>query len=65
MVGPKVSGELLNDGIIATILAVVMISVYVAVRFEWQYGIGALIATGHDVFVTAGFFSVLQLDFNL
>ena len=65
VVGPKVSGELLNDGILATILAVVMISVYVAVRFEWQYGVGALIATGHDVFVTAGFFSVLHLDFNI
>ena len=65
VVGPKVSGELLNDGIIATILAVLMISIYVAVRFEWQYGIGALIATGHDVFVTAGFFSVMHLDFNI
>jgi preprotein translocase subunit SecF len=65
VVGPKVSGELLNDGILATILAVAMISIYVAVRFEWQYGVGALIATGHDVFVTAGFFSVLHLDFNI
>ena len=41
VVGPKVSGELLNDGILATILAVAMISIYVAVRFEWQYGVGA------------------------
>ena len=65
VVGPKVSSELLNDGILATILAVVMISIYVAVRFEWQYGVGALFATGHDVFVTAGFFSVLHLDFNI
>lgn len=65
VVGPKVSGELLNDGIMATLLAVAMISIYVAVRFEWQYGVGALIATGHDVFVTAGFFSVLHLDFNI
>jgi preprotein translocase subunit SecF len=65
VVGPKVSNELLNDGIIATLLAVAMISIYVAVRFEWQYGVGALIATGHDVFVTAGFFSVLQLEFNI
>jgi preprotein translocase SecF subunit len=55
VVGPTVSHELLQDGITATILAVVMISLYVAVRFEWQYGVGALIATGHDVFVTAGF----------
>jgi len=65
VVGPKVSGELLNDGIVATILAVAMISIYVAVRFEWQYGVGALIATAHDVFVTAGFFSVVQLEFNI
>ena len=70
VVGPKVSGELLNDGIWATILAVAMISIYVAVRFEWQYGVGALIATGHDVFVTAGFYSFLNwvgyaIDFNI
>lgn len=65
VVGPRVSNELLNDGILATILAVAMISIYVAVRFEWQYGVGALIATGHDVFVTAGFYSVMGLDFNI
>jgi preprotein translocase subunit SecF len=65
VIGPKVSQELFRDGVLATILAVVMISVYVAVRFEWQYGIGALVATGHDVFVTAGLFSVLHMDFTL
>ena len=70
VIGPKVSGELLQDGITATILAVVMISLYVAVRFEWQYGVGALIATGHDVFVTAGFYSFLgwigyDIDFTI
>jgi preprotein translocase subunit SecF len=65
VIGPKVSQELFRDGVLATILAVVMISIYVAVRFEWQYGIGALVATGHDVFVTAGLFSVLQMDFTL
>ena len=69
-IGPKVSGELLQDGVTATILAVVMISIYVAVRFEWQYGVGALIATGHDVFVTAGFYSFLgwvgyDIDFTI
>lgn len=64
-ISAKISQELFRDGVIATILAVVMISIYVAVRFEWQYGIGALVATGHDVFVTAGLFSVLQLDFTL
>ncbi len=65
VIGPKVSGELFRGGIYAMILAVVLISVYVAFRFEWQYGIGALIATGHDVFVTAGFFSILHLDFTI
>ena len=70
VIGPKVSGELFQDGITATILAVLMISIYVAVRFEWQYGVGALIATGHDVFVTAGFYSFLNwagydIDFTI
>lgn len=65
VIGPKVSEELFHDGVIATVLAVILISIYVAFRFEWQYGIGALVATGHDVFVTAGLFSVLQMDFTL
>ncbi len=65
VVGPKVSEELLGDGVKATILAIVMIAIYVAVRFEWQYGVGAAIATGHDVLVTAGLFSLFHLDFGL
>ncbi len=65
VVGPKVSQELFHDGVLATLLAIGMIAIYVAVRFEWQYGIGAAIATGHDVLVTAGLFSVFQLDFTL
>jgi preprotein translocase subunit SecF len=65
VVGPKVSGELFHAGVYATLLAVVAIAIYVSVRFEWQYGIGAAIATGHDVLVTAGLFSVLHLDFTL
>lgn len=65
VVGPKVSDELKNAGILATIIAVVMIGVYVAIRFEWQYGVAAIIATGHDVFVTTGLYSVLHLDFTL
>jgi len=64
-IGPKVSQELFHDGVLATVLTVIMISVYVAFRFEWQYGVGALIATGHDVFVTAGLFSILRMDFTL
>jgi preprotein translocase subunit SecF len=65
VVGPKVSDELKNAGILATVIAVIMIGIYVAIRFEWQYGVSAIIATGHDVFVTAGLYSLLHLDFSL
>ena len=65
IVGPTVSRELFWDGVKATVLAILLISAYVAVRFEWQYGIGALIATGHDVLVTAGLFSVLHMEFSI
>src|SRR6202042_1599834 len=65
VVGPTVGQELLHAGILATILAIAAISLYVAVRFEWQFGLAAMIATLHDVFVTVGFYAVLQLDFNL
>jgi preprotein translocase SecF subunit len=65
VVGPKVSDELKRAGIYATLFAVVMIGIYVAIRFEWQYGVAAIVATGHDVFVTAGLYSVLHLDFTL
>ena len=65
VVGPKVSSELFHDGVVATLLAIAMIAIYVSVRFEWQYGVGAAVATGHDVLVTAGLFSVFQLNFTL
>lgn len=65
LVGPKVGGELLQDGIIATVLAVIAITIYVAFRFEWQFGVAALICTGHDVIITVGLFSLLQLEFDL
>ncbi|HEU0118379.1 MAG TPA: protein translocase subunit SecF [Alphaproteobacteria bacterium] len=65
VVGPTVGKELLHAGIMATVLAMLAIALYVAVRFEWQFGVAAFIATFHDVVVTVGLFSVLQLDFNL
>lgn len=65
VVGPKVSQELFYHGILAMVLAVIMIAIYVAFRFEWQYGVGALFATGHDVLVTAGLFALLKMDFTL
>lgn len=65
VVGPTVGKELLHAGILATVLAMGAISLYVGVRFEWQFGVAALIATFHDVLTTVGLYSVLQLDFNL
>ncbi|NBX73428.1 MAG: protein translocase subunit SecF [Alphaproteobacteria bacterium] len=65
VVGPTVGRELFMAGITATVLALLGIAAYVAVRFEWQFGVAALLATLHDVLVTVGLFSVLQLDFNL
>jgi preprotein translocase subunit SecF len=64
-VGAKVSAELVQDGAIALILAVVGIMVYVWLRFEWQFGVGAAVAVAHDAIVTVGVFSLLQLEFNL
>lgn len=64
-VGPKVGSELLQGGVIATVLSVLAITVYVAFRFEWQFGIAALIATGHDVFCTLGIFTVFHREFDL
>ena len=65
VVGPTVGKELLHAGILATLIAIAAISLYVGVRFEWQFGLAAMIATLHDVFVTVGFFAVTGLDFNL
>lgn len=65
IVGPKVSQELFRRGVWAMLLAVAAIAIYVSVRFEWQYGVGAAFATGHDVLVTAGMFSLLHMDFTL
>ncbi len=65
MVGPRVSGELAQNGIIGIISALALIMVYVWFRFEWQYSLGAVIATLHDVVLTIGFFAISQVEFNL
>jgi len=65
VVGPTVGEELIRGGVIATILALLAIAAYVWFRFEWQFGVGAMISTLHDVITTVGLFAVLQLEFNL
>ncbi|MCL2469423.1 MAG: protein translocase subunit SecF [Alphaproteobacteria bacterium] len=65
VVGPTVGRELFHAGLMATFFAVLAIGAYVAMRFEWQFGIAIFLATLHDVLVTIGLYSVLQLDFNL
>jgi preprotein translocase subunit SecF len=65
VVGPTVGSELIRAGVLATVLALGAILVYVWFRFEWQFGIGATIATMHDVVTTVGLFAIFQLEFNL
>lgn len=65
VVGPRVGEELSHAAIIAIALALVMIGAYVAFRFEWQFGIAAIIATFHDVFVTLGLYAVFHIEFDL
>ena len=64
-VGPKVSKELLESGIIAIILSLGAMLFYIWVRFEWQFSIGSIAAIFHDVLITIGFFSLLSLEVNL
>ena len=65
VVGPTVGSELIRAGVLATALALGAILVYVWFRFEWQFGVGATIATLHDVITTVGLFAIFQLEFNL
>ena len=64
-VGPTVSGELIEAGVTAVLLALAAMLMYIWFRFEWQFGVGAVVALGHDVIMTIGVFSLLGLEFNL
>jgi preprotein translocase subunit SecF len=64
-VSGKVSGELFSDGIWALIAAVIGVSAYIWVRFEWQFGVGAIWALVHDVTLTLGLFSLTGMEFDL
>ncbi len=65
VVGPKVGEELIWDGILATVLAMVAISGYVWLRFEWQFGVGAILALIHDVAATMGLYTLTGMEFSL
>jgi len=65
VVGSKVSGELRQKGAIAILLALGMVLLYIWFRFEWQFGLGAVVALFHDVLLTIGVFSLTQIEFNL
>ena len=64
-VGPKVSSELLQSGIIAISLSLAAMLFYIWIRFEWQFSVGSIIALFHDVVITLGIFSILSLEINL
>ncbi len=64
-VGPKVSSELLKSGIIAITLSLAAMLIYIWVRFEWQFSLGAILAIFHDVIITLGVFSLFSLEVNL
>ena len=64
-VGPKVSSELLKSGVIAIALSLSAMLIYIWIRFEWQFSIGAIIALFHDVILTMGIFSLFSLEVNL
>ena len=64
-VGPKVSSELLRAGLIAIVLSLTAMLIYIWIRFEWQFSLGAIIALVHDVIITIGFFSILEFEINL
>ncbi|PTW60052.1 protein translocase subunit secF [Breoghania corrubedonensis] len=65
VVGPRVSGELAQAGTLAVVVSLFAVLVYIWFRFEWQFAVGAIIATVHDVILTIGMFAVLHLDFSL
>jgi len=64
-VGPKVSAELLKSGIIAISVSLALMLIYIWIRFEWQFSLGAIVALFHDVIITLGLFSLLSLEINL
>lgn len=65
VVGPQVSGELVQSGTIAVVLAMVLMLIYIWFRFEWQFSLGSIVPLVHDVLATIGILCILQIEFNL
>ncbi|MBI1365632.1 MAG: protein translocase subunit SecF [Alphaproteobacteria bacterium] len=65
VVGPTVSAELVKSGVEAVFFSVVLMAIYIAFRFEWQFGLGAVVALVHDVFITLGMLALTKIEFNL
>ncbi|RFB81023.1 protein translocase subunit SecF [Methylovirgula sp. 4M-Z18] len=63
-VGPRVSGELVQQGTLGVVVSILAVLAYLWFRFEWQFAVGAIIATMHDLLLTVGFFCVTKLEFN-
>ena len=64
-VGPQVGDELTEDGALAILVSLMAILIYVALRFEWRFAVGSVIALVHDVIITVGMFALLQIEFDL
>ncbi len=64
-VGPQVGNELLSDGVLALMVVSAGIMLYLAIRFEWRFAIGAIVATAHDILIVLGLFSLFQWEFSL
>ncbi len=64
-VGPQVGDELLNDGALALVVVSLGIVLYLALRFEWRFAVGAIFATAHDIFIMLGVWSLFQWEFSL
>jgi len=64
-VGPKVSGELIQSAALAVVIAIAVVLIYIWLRFEWQFAVGAVGALVHDIVLTIGVFSALQIKFDL
>ena len=65
MVGPRVSGELVQSGTMGVVFSILAVLVYLWFRFEWEFAVAAVIATMHDLVLTIGFFAISQLEFNM